>query len=117
MSIRVRGGGSVTQSNDPLFIVDGVTVSDISDIPADNIESIDVLKDAASTAIYGARGANGVILVTTKGSKGEGVAKIKYNMYYQIKKNPKTLETMDPYDHVLQTWSMPRLTVTPMLRE
>ena len=105
MAIRVRGGGSVTQSNDPLFIVDGVTVSDISDIPADNIESIDVLKDAASTAIYGARGANGVILVTTKGSKGEGVAKVKYSMYYQIKKNPKTLETMDPYDHVLQTWS------------
>ena len=105
MSIRVRGGGSVTQSNDPLYIVDGVTVSDISDIPADNIESIDVLKDAASTAIYGARGANGVILVTTKGSKGEGVAKVKYNMYYQIKKNPKTLETMDAYNYVLQNWS------------
>ena len=62
MSIRVRGGGSITQSNDPLFIVDGVQVSSIDDIPADNIESIDVLKDAASTAIYGARGANGVIL-------------------------------------------------------
>ncbi len=105
MSIRIRGGGSVTQSNDPLFIVDGVTVSDISDIPADNIESIDVLKDAASTAIYGARGANGVILVTTKGSKGDGKAKVKYNMYYQIKKNPNKLETMAPYDHVLQTWS------------
>ena len=75
MSIRVRGGGSITQSNDPLFIVDGVQVSDISDIPADNIESIDVLKDGASTAIYGARGANGVILVTTKGSKGDGTAK------------------------------------------
>lgn len=82
MSIRVRGGGSITQSNDPLYIVDGVTVSDISDIPADNIESIDVLKDAASTAIYGARGANGVILITTKGSKGEGKAKVKYNVYY-----------------------------------
>ena len=81
MSIRVRGGGSITQSNDPLYIVDGVTVSDISDIPADNIESIDVLKDAASTAIYGARGANGVILITTKGSKGEGKAKVKYNVY------------------------------------
>ena len=54
MSIRVRGGGSITQSNEPLFIVDGVQVSSIDDIPADNIESIDVLKDAASTAIYGA---------------------------------------------------------------
>ena len=66
MAIRVRGGGSITQSNDPLFIVDGVQVSSIDDIPADNIESIDVLKDAASTAIYGASGANGVILITTK---------------------------------------------------
>ena len=58
VSIRVRGGGSITQSNDPLFIVDGFPVSSISDVPADQIESIDVLKDASSTAIYGARGAN-----------------------------------------------------------
>ena len=78
MSIRIRGGGSITQSNDPLFIVDGVQVSGIDDIPADNIESIDVLKDAASTAIYGARGANGVILVTTKGGK-DGRVSVKYN--------------------------------------
>ncbi|MBQ3634477.1 MAG: TonB-dependent receptor [Bacteroidales bacterium] len=105
MSIRVRGGGSITQSNDPLFIVDGVAVSDISDIPADNIESIDVLKDAASTAIYGARGANGVILVTTKGSKGECKTRINYNMYFQIKKDPETLETLDAYDYVLNQWS------------
>lgn len=105
MSVRVRGGGSITQSNDPLFIVDGVTVSDISDIPADNIESIDVLKDAASTAIYGARGANGVILVTTKGSKGEGKAKVKYNVYYQIKTNPKQLDVMNAYDYVRHTWA------------
>lgn len=69
VSIRVRGGGSITQSNEPLFVVDGFPVSSISDIPADQIESIDVLKDASSTAIYGARGANGVILVTTKGAK------------------------------------------------
>ena len=69
MSIRVRGGGSVTQSNDPLLIVDGVVVSSIDDIPADDIETIDVLKDAASTAIYGARGANGVIMITTKKAK------------------------------------------------
>ena len=105
MSIRVRGGGSITQSNDPLFIVDGVQVSDINDIPADNIESIDVLKDAASTAIYGARGANGVILVTTKGSKGEGSAKVKYNMYYQIKTPSYTPEVQDAYNYVLHNWS------------
>jgi len=105
MSIRVRGGGSITQSNDPLYIVDGIAVSDINDIPADNIESIDVLKDAASTAIYGARGANGVILVTTKGSKGDGKATVKYNMYYQIKKAVKPVETLDAYDFVLNQWS------------
>ncbi len=104
MSIRIRGGGSITQSNDPLFIVDGVQVSSIDDIAADNIESIDVLKDAASTAIYGARGANGVILITTKGAK-EGKATVKYNMYYQIKAEPDKLDVMDAYDHVLHTWS------------
>ena len=69
MSIRVRGGGSITQSNEPLFIVDGFPVESISDIPPTDIESIDVLKDASSTAIYGARGANGVIIVTTKSGK------------------------------------------------
>lgn len=104
MSIRIRGGGSITQSNDPLFIVDGVQVSGIDDIPADNIESIDVLKDAASTAIYGARGANGVILVTTKGGK-DGKVSVKYNMYYQIKENPEILETLDPYDYVYGQWA------------
>ena len=103
--IRVRGGGSITQSNDPLYIVDGVQVSDINDIPADNIESIDVLKDAASTAIYGARGANGVILITTKGSKGDGKAKVKYNMYYQIKKSTYTPDVQNAYEYVLHNWS------------
>lgn len=103
VSIRVRGGGSITQSNDPLFIVDGIQVSSINDIPADNIESIDVLKDGASTAIYGARGANGVILVTTKGAK-EGRATVKYNMYYQTKSAPETLEVMDAYDYVSWLW-------------
>ena len=104
MSIRVRGGGSITQSNEPLYVVDGVQVSSIDDISADNIESIDVLKDAASTAIYGARGANGVILITTKGAK-EGKATVKYNMYYQVKAAPSKLDIMDAYDHVLHQWS------------
>ena len=104
MSIRVRGGNSITQSNDPLFIVDGVQVSTIDDIPADNIESIDVLKDAASTAIYGARGANGVILVTTKGTK-EGKAVVKYGVYFQSKWNPELIDTQSAYEHVYNTWS------------
>lgn len=103
-TIRVRGGGSISQSNDPLFIVDGVQVSNIDDIPADNIQSIDVLKDAASTAIYGARGANGVILVTTKGGT-EGKAKVRYGMYYQYKMNPETLDVLDQSDYVFWNWA------------
>lgn len=104
MSIRVRGGGSITQSNDPLFIVDGVQVSSIDDIPADNIESMDVLKDAASTAIYGARGANGVILITTKGAK-EGKAVVKYGVYYQTKVVPEIIAVQNAQDMVYNTWA------------
>ncbi len=104
MSIRVRGGGSITQSNEPLFIVDGVQVSSIDDIPADNIESMDVLKDAASTAIYGARGANGVILITTKGGKS-GKSTVRYGVYYQVKENPRLLDVLDAYDYVNWTWA------------
>ncbi|HZK68510.1 MAG TPA: TonB-dependent receptor plug domain-containing protein [Paludibacter sp.] len=94
VSIKVRGGGSITHSNDPVFIVDGFPVSDISDIPADRIESIDVLKDASSTAIYGARGANGVILVTTKNAK-DSKTSISYSSYFQSKSAAKTLKTIE----------------------
>lgn len=83
VKIRVRGGGSITQSNDPLFIVDGFPVESISDIPATDIEDITVLKDASSTAIYGSRGANGVILVTTKSGKA-GKVNVSYNAYYSV---------------------------------
>ena len=69
VKIRVRGGTSLTQSSEPLYIVDGFPVSSISDIAPGDIESIDVLKDAAATAIYGAKGANGVIMITTKGER------------------------------------------------
>ena len=103
VSIRVRGGGSITQSNDPLFIVDGFPVSSIDNIPASEIESIDVLKDASSTAIYGARGANGVILVTTKKAQG-GKVKVSYDGYAQVKSVAKTLETLSAQDYVLFGW-------------
>ncbi len=68
INIRVRGGTSITQSNEPLYIVDGFPVSSIADIAPSDIQSMDVLKDAAATAIYGAQGANGVIIITTKDS-------------------------------------------------
>ena len=98
VKIRVRGGGSITQSNDPLYIVDGFPVDGISDIPANDIEDITVLKDASSTAIYGSRGANGVILVTTKSGK-EGKVKVSYNAYYSWKKIAKKMDVLSPYDY------------------
>lgn len=74
MSIRIRGVRSITANNDPLFVVDGVPIAGgIGDFNPDDIVSIDILKDAAATAIYGSRGANGVVLITTKGASGAGV--------------------------------------------
>jgi TonB-linked SusC/RagA family outer membrane protein len=88
MQIHIRGVRSLTASNDPLIVLDGIPFSgSISDLDPNNVKSVDVLKDASATAIYGSRGANGVILVTTdKGQKG-GKAKISYNGYY----GPQTL--------------------------
>jgi len=103
ISIRVRGGGSISQSNDPLYIVDGFPVGSISDIPANQIESIDVLKDASSTAIYGARGANGVIIITTKSGKGDKLA-ITYDGFAKFNEPTKYLETMNAYDYIAYNW-------------
>jgi len=97
--IRVRGGGSITQDNTPMFIVDGFPVSNITDIPASEIQSIDVLKDASSTAIYGARGANGVIIITTK-SGVAGKVTVNYNAYYGFKKVANELTSLGVEDYV-----------------
>jgi TonB-dependent starch-binding outer membrane protein SusC len=97
--IRVRGGGSITGDNTPLFIVDGFPVESISDIPPSDIESIDVLKDASSTAIYGSRGANGVIIITTK-SGIAGEVRVNYNAYSSWKKLANKLDVLSPYDFV-----------------
>jgi len=80
MQIRIRGTRSLTASNDPLIVLDGVPfVGSINEISTGDIKSMDILKDASATAIYGSRGANGVILITThKGSKGQK-AKVSYN--------------------------------------
>ena len=103
VSIRVRGGGSISQSNEPLILIDGVSGS-LNEISTDQIESIDVLKDASSTAIYGARGANGVVLVTTKGAK-EGRVTVSYNGYAKFNTPTKYLEALSPYDYLAYTWA------------
>lgn len=100
MIIRVRGGGSITGDNSPLYIVDGFPVSSISDVTPTDIQDITVLKDASSTAIYGSRGANGVVLITTKNAQG-GKTRISYNGYVQGKYISKKIAVMDPYDYVM----------------
>ena len=98
--IRVRGGISITQDNSPLYIVDGVQMENaFSTISPQDIQSIDVLKDAAATAIYGSRGANGVIVITTKTGK-PGKMQVSYNGLYGTKWLPSVLGVMDPYEFV-----------------
>lgn len=86
MQIRIRGTRSLTASNDPLVVLDGIPfMGNLSDINPGDIKSMDILKDASSTAIYGSRGANGVILITThKGAQGSP-AKFTYNGYVGLK--------------------------------
>lgn len=99
LKIRVRGGGSITGDNSPLLIVDGFPVESINDISPSDIESLDVLKDASSTAIYGARGANGVIIITTKGGKA-GKISVNYNTFFSVKKIAKKLDVLGVSDYV-----------------
>ncbi|WP_201984193.1 SusC/RagA family TonB-linked outer membrane protein [Hymenobacter rubidus] len=98
--IRVRGGGSVTQDNSPLYVVDGVQVENaLSVLSPQDIQSIDVLKDASATAIYGARGANGVVIITTKNGR-EGKTTVAYNGFMGIRKIARTLDVLKPADYL-----------------
>ena len=96
MQIRIRGQRSLTASNDPLIVLDGIPfMGQLSDINPADIKSMDILKDASATAIYGSRGANGVIIITTvKGSQGTP-AKVTYNGYVSFKKIFKKYPMMD----------------------
>ena len=90
-SIRIRGGNSITASNEPLYVVDGyIGGGSLSSINTADIESVEVLKDASATAIYGARGANGVVLITTKRGK-PGEPGITINGYTGTQKLPKEI--------------------------
>ena len=106
--IRVRGGGSITQDNSPLYIVDGVQVENaLNLISPQDIASIDVLKDASTTAIYGARAANGVIIITTKGGR-PGKTQISYNGSFGWRELPKTMDVLSPYDFVVWQYERSR---------
>jgi len=121
-NIVIRGPGSITQDNSPLYVIDGFPLEDAdnNNINPNDIESIDILKDASSTAIYGSRGANGVIIITTKkGKKGDPV--INFNGYYGLQKNTNRMKMLDPYEFVKvqleqtagQTLNTSMITYTP----
>lgn len=98
--IRVRGGGSITQDNSPLYIVDGVQVENaLAVIAPQDIATIDVLKDASTTAIYGARAANGVVMITTKSGR-PGKTQASYNGSYGFREVPQFMSVLTPYDFV-----------------
>lgn len=103
VSIRVRGGISITQSNEPLYVIDGFPSEDgMASLDPGEIESINILKDASSTAIYGARGANGVVVITTKsGGKNDMKMTVKFDSYVGIKKVTKKLNVLSPKEFVL----------------
>jgi len=122
MDIVIRGGNSITGNNSPLYVIDGFPMEDVNNTvlnaanplstidPAD-IESIDVLKDASGTAIYGARGANGVIVVTTKRGK-VGAPAISYNTYFGLQNNNKRMNLLNPYEFVKLQYELDPITTT-----
>lgn len=100
VQIKVRGGSSLTGDNSPLYIVDGVQVENALSILSPNeIQTIDVLKDVASTSIYGSRGANGVVVITTKSGK-PGRTVVSFEGYAGVRQIVNELETMNPYEFV-----------------
>lgn len=107
IDVVIRGGNSVTQDNSPLYVIDGFpvenpgneSVNPINAIDPADIESIDILKDASATAIYGARAANGVVIIQTK-QGSEGKTTISYNGYYGWQSSTKRLDVLDPYEFV-----------------
>ncbi|MFP5041217.1 SusC/RagA family TonB-linked outer membrane protein [Parasediminibacterium sp. JCM 36343] len=109
INIKVRGGTSLTQDNSPLYIVDGVQLENaLSILAPDEIATIDVLKDVASTSIYGARGANGVVLITTKSGK-RGRSIVTFNTYAGARKVTNEIDVMKPYDFVQYQYELAHL--------
>jgi len=124
LSIRVRGGSSINAGNEPLYVIDGIPIVNDNQDPSgtsygtatstnaltslnpDDIDNIQVLKDASATAIYGSRGNNGVIIITTKRGKGDAV-NVTYNAYYGKQETVKKLDLMNGQQHAefLNDWA------------
>ncbi|OUJ75821.1 SusC/RagA family TonB-linked outer membrane protein [Hymenobacter crusticola] len=101
LQIRVRGTGSINASNEPLYVVDGVPVDNLRGINPTDVANIEVLKDAASAAIYGSRGSNGVVIVTTKRGK-KGKAKLQFSGFTGLQTVERRIDVMSPEQWIQQ---------------
>lgn len=93
--IRIRGANSISGNNNPLYVVDGLVIGDINSVNVNDIQSLEILKDASATAIYGSRGANGVVLVTTKSGE-TGTSKIEFNSFWGSSQVIQELDMLSP---------------------
>ena len=110
VSIIIRGHNSVNSGSQPLYIVDGVPLGNINTIPVEDIESVEVLKDASSTAIYGSRGANGVILITTKKGRASAKPEISYSTRFTFETIPGDINLMNGEEFAIfySEWELAR---------
>lgn len=101
-NIVIRGGNSITGDNSPLYVIDGMPLEDFdpATLSTDDIEGFDILKDASATAIYGSRGANGVIIITTKKGRTDGKTQVSAGVSYRTDWIPNRLEVLSPYEFV-----------------
>jgi TonB-linked outer membrane protein, SusC/RagA family len=113
--VTIRGGNSITQSNAPLYVIDGfpIEAANSNTINPNDIESINILKDASATAIYGARGANGVVEITTKSGK-MGKPVLSFDAWYGLQKEINRMEVMSPYEFVKYQIELNPTLFTPM---
>ena len=112
LKIVIRGGNSLTSSNDPLYVINGLPLEDFdpATIATSDIESFQVLKDASATAIYGSRGANGVVVITTRSGRSNSKTEVTVNLSTSLQEVTKTLKVLSPYQYVknLETQSIAR---------
>ena len=100
LEVHIRGAASISASDVPLYVVDGIPVDDLNSLNPDDIESIDVLKDASSSAIYGSRGANGVILIKTKTAQKSEKVTVQFSASFGIQQMEKKLDIFSPQEWI-----------------
>ncbi|WP_288359842.1 TonB-dependent receptor [uncultured Bacteroides sp.] len=100
LQIRIRGAASINASSDPLYVIDGIPADDLGSINPSDIQSIEVLKDASSSAIYGSRGANGVVLITTKQAAQDSKVRVQFQASYGVQSLERKLDVLSPEEWI-----------------